>query len=217
MGSPADLSANSPGTNAAAGAGQIQAGGFISGLGGLMKGFAGFGAARYQAQVAKINAAIAAKNADYSIIKGESEAMRYGIQASQRFGNIRAAQGSSGLDVNSGSAQDVQASQRMVTSLDFQQIRENAARQAYNYKVEEAGYSNQARLDTMQSYQSLLSGGIDAASSFIGSSSSAANKWLYGSQAGLTPANKAPVLPSPASGSGNLMVGGVPSSQYLGE
>lgn len=184
---PQALSASSPQANAATAASATQWGGITQGAGQLFSGITGFAASRYQAQVAKINEAIAKQNEERALLKGESDAMHYGLQASQRMGNIKAAQGSSGLDVGSGSAVDVQKSQSAIAQLDMRQIRENAAHQAYDYAVQASGFANQAELDKRSGINSLFAGGIGALSSFVSSSQSVASKWYQGSQAGLTP------------------------------
>lgn len=183
------------------------AGGYISGMGNILGGISSFAQYRYQAQMAKINERIAKQNAEYSFRAGEQEALRYGMQASQRMGNIRAAQGSSGVEATSGSAKEVQDSQRMVTSMDLGTIRENAWRRAYAYNVEATSYANQAKLYRQAGIQSLFAGGIDAAKSFIGSSASVADKWYQGQQVGLNQPVKDNNIITGSSGSDDLYSG----------
>jgi hypothetical protein len=94
------------------------------------------------------------------------------------MGLIKATQGSSGTDVNSGSATQVQASQRTVAGIDNAQIRSNAARTAYNYSTQATAYDNAA--ENVKSSE-----GINLASSILGTTASVSSKWLQGQQMGL--------------------------------
>jgi hypothetical protein len=139
----------------------------------------------YQAGVAQINAGIDKQNAEYALNQGEQQSVIEGLKAGQQAGAIRAAQGASGVDVNSGSAAAVQASQRGITAMDLTQIRTNAAKTAYDYNVKSVMDTNQASLDVMAGENAKTAGDINATSSILGSVSSVSSKWLQGSQAGL--------------------------------
>lgn len=140
---------------------------------------------KYQAGVAQFDKVIADQNAAYAEQIGEQEAQRYGMQAGQRFGQIKAAQASHGLDINTGSAKDVQDSQKLVTRMDLTQIRSQAAKTAYNYEVQGAGYTAQAGLDTASAANARRAGLVGASSSILGASSAVSSEWLKGAQAGL--------------------------------
>lgn len=131
------------------------------------------------------NAAVAEQNAAYSRDQGELSAGRYGIGASTRMGQIKAAQASSGLDVNSGSAAQIQKSQQLVSDIDMNQIRSNAAKTAYNFDVEAVQDKNQGQLYAMAGANAAAAGQINAESSLISGAGSVASKWLQGSQSGL--------------------------------
>jgi hypothetical protein len=139
----------------------------------------------YQAGVAMLNAKIAQQNADYAIVEGEQSTMRYGMSARQQAGQIVANQAASGLDVRSGSAKDVQDSQHLVSTMDMDQIRRNAAKTAYDYKVEAGKYTADALAAFSGAQDASKAGNINAATSLIGGASSVASKWLQGKQMGL--------------------------------
>jgi hypothetical protein len=139
----------------------------------------------YQAGVAMLNAKIAQQNADYASVEGEQSTMRYGMGARQQAGQIVAAQSASGLDVRSGSNKDVQDSQHLVSNMDMDQIRRNAAKTAYDYKVEAGKYTADALAAFSGAQDATKAGKINAATSLIGGASSVASKWLQGSQLGL--------------------------------
>ena len=71
--------------------------------------------------------------------------LKAGIAGAAQAGQIKAAQGASGVDVNSGSAKEVQTSQHLVSQMDLNTIREKAAKTAYDFSVQATNYENQAR------------------------------------------------------------------------
>ncbi len=141
----------------------------------------------YQAQVAKINSQIDLQNRDYALAQGEIQARNFGMKAAQQQGEIRAVQGASNIDVNSGSAARVQASQRTITGIDLGQIRTNAAKTAYDFDVKSTMDLNQSTLDTMAGVNAKQAGDIQAMASIIGGVTSVSTKWMQGSQMGMFP------------------------------
>lgn len=160
-------------------------GGITSAIGAFVGGEAQQQMYNYQAGIAKLNAQIAQQNATYATQVGEIQATQAGLQGGQRLGQIKAAQGASGLDVNSGSAKQVQSSQQLITASDTAAIRSNAARTAYNYANQAVGFTAQANLDTVAGQNARLSGLIGAGSSLLGAASSVSSQWLRGQQLGL--------------------------------
>ena len=160
-------------------------GGITSAIGAFVQGQAQQEMYNYQAGVARLNAQIADQNATYTRQVGELQAAQAGLAGAQRMGQIRAAQGASGLDVNTGSAKQVQQSQGQITSMDMTAIRSNAAKTAYNYEVEGTQYIAQANLDTVAGKNARTSGMINAYSSILGSASSVSSEWLRGQSLGL--------------------------------
>ncbi len=169
----------------AVGIGTSLAGGLLSAFGASQAGQRQQDMFNYQAQVARINAQIDKQNEEYARNKGEIEATQYGMKARQQMGAIRAAQGASGIDVNSGSSVDVQNSQRKVSQMDITQIRSNAAKVAYDYDVKSTMDLNQATLDVMAGENAKKAGDINAMSSILGTVGSVSSKWLQGNQAGM--------------------------------
>lgn len=169
----------------AIGIGSSIAGGILGAYGAEKSGQAQQTMYNYQAQVARINSQIDLQNRDYALNVGEIQATNEGMKLSQQAGQIRATQGASNIDVNSGSAAQVQGSQRKIAALDLTQIRSNAAKTAYDFDVKSVMDTNQASLDVMAGQNAKTAGDINAMSSILGSVSSVSSKWLQGSQAGL--------------------------------
>lgn len=175
-----------PSNIASTGLGMSGGGGIVGAIGSIFSGGAQQKMQNYQARVAQLNAQVAKQNADYAIQRGEQQAQSYGMQASQRQGQIKVAQAASGLDINSGSNLAVQQGQRQVTTMDLEQIRSNAAKTAYDYDVQSTSFTNQAQLDKMAGQNEYAAGWINAGSTLIGSASSVAERWYQGQQVGLT-------------------------------
>ncbi len=175
------------------GLGTSLAGGVLSAFGASKSAQATSQMYSYQAQVANINSQIDTQNADYARQVGEQQANLYGMKAGQQQGQIRASQGASGLDVNSGSNADVQASQKEITQIDLGQIRQNAAKTAYDFDVQSQNDKNQAGLYTAASTNAQTAGNINVLGSIIGSAGSVASKWLQGSSMGLWSGSGNPV------------------------
>lgn len=158
---------------------------------------------RYQGQVAKNNATIAGQNAAYATAAGEEAATNQSLKGAATGARIKAAQAANGVDINSGSAVDVQTSQREASSLDTAQTMHDAILKAYGYKVDESNATAQSSLDTAQAGQEETAGYISAAGSLLGGASGVSNiKWGSGyDYSGQTAGNNY--------GSGALSGGGV--------
>lgn len=169
----------------AVGLGATLAGGLLSAKGAKDEAAGTQQMYNYRAGVANINADIERQNASWARDRGELEATQYGMKASQQRGAIRAAQGASGIDVNSGSAVDVQRSQEAIKNLDMAQIRKNAAKVAYDYETKAYMDENQAQLDVWTGQQARKAGDIKATSSILGTVGTVASKWQQGKTTGL--------------------------------
>lgn len=155
---------------------------------------AGAKAYTYQAAVMRMNAQIAEKNARYATQVGESKAQISGMQTRAQIGETKAAQGASGLAVNKGSAVDVRASEADIGEHNEMTIRSNAAKQAYNFRVGEAGDIAQANIFDAAAKTTKTSGNISAAASLLGGASSVSSKWAQFSQQGLLGSEEDPEL-----------------------
>jgi hypothetical protein len=169
---------------------------------------------RYQAAVADINKEISKGNATYAREVGEVEAQQAGMKARAELGEMVAAQGASGLDVNVGSAVKVRES--MIEIGDYTQkiVRASAAKKAYGYDIEAMQYGAQADVYRYTATQNeaqageALKGaafarqglglqekamglvgqaeGINIMGSLVGMAGSVSDKWTSGSMTGLT-------------------------------
>lgn len=167
------------------GLGASLAGGMLSAFGANKQGEAQQQMYNYRAQVSRINADIDRQNSNWARSKGDQETVQYGMKAAQQRGQIVAAQGASGLDVNSGSAKDVQRSQDKIKDMDLATIRSNAAKVAYDYTTKATMDENQAGLDVMAGENAKSAGQINAFSSILGTVGTVSSKWQQGKSTGL--------------------------------
>lgn len=111
-------------------------------------------------------AAVSRYNADETTRAGEIEATNSGLRTRAQVGEIKASQAGSGVDVNSGSAADIQAAASQLGALDALTIRSNAARRAFGYRTDASNLDRGAQ-------DVRVSALLKAASSLIGGASTA--------------------------------------------
>lgn len=173
-----------PATMAALSIGSSVAGGLLGAAGAKQSAQAESEMYQYKAGIALANKKIEEQNADYAFKVGEQEAGRFGIKTRQNIGSIRAAQSGSGLDVNTGSAVQVRESAHDLAAMDMATIRQNAARQAYGYKVKAWEAGQEATLYGMAASKAKTAGNINVLSSLISGASSVSSKWMQAKQVG---------------------------------
>lgn len=133
----------------------------------------------YEAMLFGRNATLATQQADDTIARGEEAVGGVVRDARQVHGGQRVAFAAQGIDINSGSAADVQANDSALATVDMQRIRTNAAREAAGYRTEADTYRmqgdwarssarNQARAMRRQSIGTLLEGAGALASIWAG-------------------------------------------------
>lgn len=135
-------------------------------------------AANYQAAVARNNQIIAERYAERSVQKGNilSETQDYKTRAT--LGAARAGYGAQGVDVNSGSPLAVRESIAEIGAMDAATIRNNAAEEAFGYKVKAAGFGADSQLGKMKAAAAEEAGQYAQASTLLGGVSSVSDKWI---------------------------------------
>jgi hypothetical protein len=125
-------------------------------------------AGAYQAGLARTNAAMADLAGAQTIEQGDIAAGRRNLQTTEQVGTEKATQAASGVDVGSGSAALVRNGTNLVGAVDEMTIRNNAARQAFGYKIQAINDTSQGQFAQLtakaQANQTLLSGGLGAIS-----------------------------------------------------
>lgn len=167
------------------------AGAGIQAAGALQQGDANSHAANYSAQVAYNNAIIDEQNAEYAIQSGVTKSADQSMKGAAVGGKIKAGLAANGVDVNTGSALDVQESQRETSKLDTETTMNNAELQAYGYRAKESGDIAQSQLDRAQADQAKTAGEISAAGGLLSNASAIGLKANFGSMFGNGPFSSA--------------------------
>lgn len=92
-------------------------------------------------------------------------------------GSIKAAQAANGVDVNSGSNADVQASQRELGELDTETTENNALLQAYGYSSQATNFTAQAGLEQQEAAQAPIGAALSAGGGLLGNASALSFRW----------------------------------------
>lgn len=154
-------------------------------VGAVGSGVAGALNANYQGQVARNNAAIESQNAAAATRAGQSAESNKRIETGLDVGRMAAAQGANDVDVGFGTTAKSRISRQTLGNLDALTIRYNAAREAYGYGVSARGYKAQSQADQAQAGESVLSGVLGGAKSFIGGAQALVGQQLGFQQQGV--------------------------------
>lgn len=146
-------------------------------------------AAESQAELAEYNAAVAELQAQDAIDRGAEDEQRFRSQVRLLIGEQRAGQAASNVDVGFGSTVDVQADAAFLGELDALQLRNNAAREAWGYKVQGEDLRRRAEIARKEGVfleaagrQQQMTANIGAAGTILGAGSSLLmDKYGFGS------------------------------------
>jgi hypothetical protein len=134
--------------------------------------------ANYQAQLARNNQQIAEWNAQRALQQGQVGEQQQRFKTAQVIGSQRAALASQGGDINSGSPLDIAGDTARAGEFDAQTIRNNAAMQAYGFRVQAANAGAQSELYRQSAANTMDALPFSIGSSLLGSASSLFNKGL---------------------------------------
>ena len=99
----------------------------------------------------------------------------------KQLGGIKTAQAANGIDVNSGSALDLQASQRAKGQLDAQTALQKAQVEAYGYRVNAVSDTGQAQLEQDTAQNASIGAGLATFGSLAGNARF--TSWIGGTDA----------------------------------
>lgn len=159
-------------------------GGVIQADGQAQQARAASQAAAYNAQVSERNSKVALQNADLAMQAGNTQIEQQELKNRAVFGEVRANQGASGIDVGSGSFKDVRKSVDVLGQEDALNIRANAVKEAYGYQTQAQGYDAQGNLQKAESKNALTAGNYAVAGTLLGSASHAGSQWEQFKMAG---------------------------------
>lgn len=119
---------------------------------------------RYEAQQLEANARLANLQAEDATSRGKVEANRQRLATRRLIGSQRAALAAQGIEVDSGSALQLQADTAALGAQDALQIESNAYREAWGHRMQATGYQGQAgmarRASRNAARNTILTGGL---------------------------------------------------------
>lgn len=135
----------------------------------------------YQKQMFQMNSRLAEMQADDAIRRGDRAAYLYKKDVKRTIGNQRAALAAQGIEVNDGSALEVQMDTASQGEIDALTIKNNAYREAWGYKMEALTASSRGEYASISSKfdssMTMLGGISGAAGSFLKAGSSFADMY----------------------------------------
>jgi hypothetical protein len=136
--------------------------------------------AAYQAQVAKNNAVIAGRNANMDLQAGVTAENNRGMKTRAQEGTALAAEGASGVDVNTGSFVGARKAISEIGALDALTIRSDTAKKMYADETQQSNFQAESGLDTAESEEASDAAPLAAAGSLLsGASSVGGNYYKY--------------------------------------
>lgn len=138
-------------------------------IGGLaIHGIASFASGQANASRARANASLAEQAAADTLQLGEQKAGKLQLRGEEVMGRQVAAYGHAGVDVSSGTPARVVSQTAMLTALDAEIERNNAARRAWGYREQASAFRRQARESQIASYLGIVGSGLSAAGAIAG-------------------------------------------------
>lgn len=121
---------------------------------------------KYERQQGEFNARLAELKAKDAVERGDQEAVKFAKEANQFKGKQKAAMAAQGVDIDSASFEGISTQTERLTAFDEMEIRNNAWKEAWGYRVDAANQRTQAnfrsRAAQAESRSSLLTGGMQA-------------------------------------------------------
>jgi hypothetical protein len=149
----------------------------IAAAGAINAGQSAAAQARYQAQVAANNQIIAQQNATYARQAGEVKATDQAMRERATQGATRAALAASGMDINTGSAADVQEGLAKTGQVDVERTRQQAALEAYGYEARASGFGAEAGLDQFSARNDITAGFLKGGGTLLSGLGDVGGKW----------------------------------------
>lgn len=149
----------------------------LSAVGSISSGIAQSQAASYNAAIARNNQIAAQQNATYAIEAGTAQEEATGQKSAAQLGAVKAGIAANNINVTSGSAADVQESQRETGLLSEENVVNNAALTAYGYQTQATSYGAQSQLYSSQAASAVPSSLLAAGGSLLSNVSGLPSKF----------------------------------------
>jgi len=148
---------------------------------GLINAIGGISVSRYnnailksQANIARLNAQMMEENAQAVFRSTEKSIAQKTMAAGRTKSKQRAALAANGIAVAEGSAAELQASTDIIKEMDVNEMKANATRQAWGYRMKAVGYESSA----LMAEASKTNVGWNFASSLLGTAAQVSNQYL---------------------------------------
>lgn len=146
----------------------------VSAGGSIAEGYSANNAAKFNAGMSMNNAKIAKQNADLAGQIGTAKSEASQLKTAAQIGATTASQGASGVQIGGKSFEGVRESERRIGALEAMNIRSNAAREAYGFKVKEISERAQAKQYRAEGKSALIGGFIKGAGTILSAASAGA-------------------------------------------
>lgn len=140
-------------------------------------------ALNYEAAVAQNNAQIANYQANLAEADGAVQENNIELKEAATLGDQRAALAANGVDLGSGSPNEILTTTKFMGNRDVLTMRDNYARQAWAYRNQASGYAGEAGFDTATA--NAINPAISAGTSLLSGAGSVAGTWYKYKTAGL--------------------------------
>lgn len=140
----------------------------LGAVGSIQQGQAAASAAKYNNQVAQMNATISERRAKDALERGANEEQKKRQQVQQILGQQQAAMAANGVDLTFGSPLDTIVDTAVLGELDALTIRTNAYREEYDYRVQAANQRAGGQLALMEGRAAKTAGYLDGFGTILG-------------------------------------------------
>ena len=155
----------------------------IGAVGQVQQGQAAMASAKYNNQVAQMNAKIAERKAQDALERGKREEQKQRMETAALMGRQKAALGANNVDVTFGSPFELINTTATLGEMDARTIRTNAARESYDFRVEAANKRAQGQMALLEGKSQRTGSLIAAAGTLLGGAGNAYGKFASGSYA----------------------------------
>lgn len=124
--------------------------------------------ARYQAQVAEQNKALAREGAEDAIVQGQEQQRQLGREVAGRIGAQEARMAGNNVDITQGSAARVLDDTRMIGREDMDALSENIRRQVKSQQIDAWNFESEKRTATAEAKQAKTAGMFAVGSTLLG-------------------------------------------------
>lgn len=149
----------------------------VSAVSTIAGGVANRDAANYRAVIAENNAVISRQSALYAQEAGAVKTEAAGRKGAAKLAGIRVGQAANGVNINTGSALDVQAGQRETDQLDAQTVQHEADLKAYGYRTQSDNFEADAKLEQSKADNAVAASVFKAGGGLLSAASSLGGKW----------------------------------------